>query len=450
MPDRSLATLSAAEEALVGLEAVHPPIAEGDTQVSAGDQGLILALASAFGQGLLPAAAAGTIAGAGDRISSWAAVERLLRVHRCSTIAYHLLSQPEVRSALSPPDPTMNRLRARYLASFGRTAIDPRILRELLTVFADAGVPALVIKGLTLGVWLYDDPALREYDDFDFVVPEAKAEAVHTLLLDAGFACFINPFLRPRLRRNQTLEAASYQRGDGVTVDLRFNPWRGLWRPEAAADDPFTGLWERRQTVTIAGLAVPTFGPEDQFLHLTRHLQEHDYFRAIWFVDVMLLLRRHGAILDWGLIGHEARRLGVHGGIYRTLEILARVYGYRAPDAAWSVLRPNVAVRHLHRRVWPDDLARQIDRPNLLRNPMGPHHLTLRELGQGRQAAGLALLLLERNRVDTVAHLIRQRFPSRAWLRSVHGGDGMANESYLALWRRHRRQHQTDRLERRR
>jgi hypothetical protein len=160
----------------------------------------------------------------------------------------------------------------------------------------------------------------------------------------------------------------------------------------------------------------------------------------------MLLLRRFGAELDWGLIGHEARRHDVRGGIYRTLEVLEGVYGVRAPEAAWAELRPNRLVRSLHRRAWPTDLARQATRPNLLQNPMGPHHLTLRGLRDGRQAAGFALLLLDRHRVQTVAHLLRQRFPSRAWLQTVYGDGATSNASYVALWRRHRHHHRADRL----
>lgn len=435
---------TAAETALAALAAARPDPAAAFAPATDGDRDLVVAIASAFGRDLPPAAAVALLAPAAAGLSSWAGVERLLQIHGCASIAHRLLAVPELRAACRPPTATTDRLRRHYLAAVARNALHPPRLGRLLARFADAAVPVLTIKGVTLGAWLYDDLGLREYVDFDFVVPEARAEAAHALLTDLGYACAINPFLRPRLHPRQTLEAATYRHADEITIDLRFNPWRGFWRLDGSDAEPFAGWWDRRSVLTIGGVAVPTFGPEDQFLQLARHLQEHDYFRAIWFVDLIRLLGRHGADLDWDRIGHEARRHGVDGGVYRTLEVVERVYGARAPAPARVGLRPSGVVRRLHRRAWPDALALESERPNLLANPMGPHHLTLRGLRSRRQAAGLALLLLDRNRARTATHLVRQRFPTRAWLKEVYGAGAADRVSYAALWRRHRRHHRPD------
>src|SRR5690606_27690476 len=95
-----------------------------------------------------------------------------------------------------------------------------------------------------------------------------------------------------------------------------------------------------------------------------RHLQFHGYFRINWWVDLILLLRRNDATLDWDLVAREAARHGVSGGLERTLEMVTAIYGLKTRSLlsprSWST-RPT---RALHRRIWPTELAVPSLRPS--------------------------------------------------------------------------------------
>jgi len=336
---------------------------------------------------------------------------------------------PAVRAACEPPESIVRDLRKWYRQTFERIVFEPRVVAGLLSELATAGVPALAIKGLVVGAWLYDDPVLREHDDIDLLVPEALASSTHSILTGLDYEAGYRPPLFPL----ESPGGADYGHpGRELHVDLSFDPWLLFWRNEAAQRDLFDTWWARRQDIEIGGYRLPTLGPEDQFIQLARHLQFHDYFRANMWVDLGRLLLRHGDQLDWDIVGRDARAFGIHGGLYRTLELLARGLAVHVPDAAADATRPSWPVRRLHRSIWEDDLAGIRDRPPKAGRPILPRFITPRG---PHPVAGLALHALNPSRGRTLRYLVRRYVPPQDWLRSAYADTG--RRSYPALLRHH-------------
>jgi hypothetical protein len=396
---------------------------------SEGDRAFVWAVAHAAAHELPDRAAAPVLERAAAGVDSWSVVMDLLRVHRCETLAYRILTMPAVRAACEPPESIVRGLRNWYRQTFERIAFEPRVVAGLLSELATAGVPALAIKGLVVGAWLYDDPVLREHDDIDLLVPEALAASAHSILTDIGYEAGYRPPLFPL----ESPGGADYRHpGRELHVDLSFDPWLLFWRNEAAHRDLFDTWWARRQDIEIGGYRLPTLGPEDQFIQLARHLQFHDYFRANMWVDLGRLLHRHGDRLDWDIVGRDARAFGIHGGLYRTLELLARGLAVTVPDAAADAMRPSWPVRRLHRSIWEDDLAGIRERPPIAGRPIIPRFLSP---GGPHVVAGVVLHTLSPSRGRTLQYLVRRYVPPQDWLRSVYMDTG--RRSYPALLRHH-------------
>lgn len=400
--------------------------------VSEGDRAFVWAVARVAAHEMPENAAAPVLERAVAGIASWTHVTQLLRVHRCEALAYRLLTMPAVRTACEPPESLVRDLRNAYRQTFERVAFEPRVIAGLLSELAAAGVPALAIKGVVVGAWLYDDPELREHDDIDLLIPEALAASAHPVLTSLGYEAGYRPPLYPL----ESLSSADYLHTRGGThVDLSFDPWLLFWRDEAAYRDLYDTWWARRQVIEVGVHKLPTLGPEDQFIQLARHLQFHDYFRANMWVDLGRLLLRHGDQLDWDIVGRNARAFGIHGGLYRTLELLELGLGVPMPGAAATATRPGWPVRRLHRSIWEDDLAGVRERPPKAGRPINPRFLTP---GGPHPVAGLTLHAINPSRGRTLQYLIRRYVPPQDWLRSVYADTGF--QSQPALLRHHWRQ----------
>jgi hypothetical protein len=396
---------------------------------------MIVAVVSAFASDTSLEAKAERIAIAASCVTSWDVVARLLHLHGCSLIAYQLFGLPEVRARAIPPDEFLAALRRRYAAAVaGFYGVLPQ-LREVSGGFADAGIPTMAFKGIAVGAMLYDDPILREFSDLDFVVPESSAREADAALRGLGYVCVDDPFCSPPRYDGESLRSATYCRSGSICADLRFDPLRILWKSKGTREALFARWWGRRRQLEIGTVPLQVPGFEDSFMQLARHLQAHDFARAKWVADMLLLLRRHGAELAWDEIGREAHTYGIHGGLYRTLEVLDEVYGASVPVAAWRALRPNRAVRTLHRRAWPTSLAHVGTLDGPVAN-LTPQSLRLRDLRQPRQRAALMLFIIDRNRIQNLTYLVRRLFPSRGWLQAHHSEVPLGT-SYAALWVRH-------------
>ncbi|MCR1784052.1 nucleotidyltransferase family protein [Nocardioides carbamazepini] len=150
-----------------------------------------------------------------------------------------------------------------------------------------AGVDALVVKGIPLAVLTTGRPGSRGAGDIDVLVRPGAAEEAHRLLSGAGWAlheqCRIEPGMWAWRHVQRWGHTLTYL-GSGADVDLH-------WRLDAmpgAQPDPAV-LMERRTTVEVGGVQVPTLAPADAFRHLAGHREGWIWLRTL--VDLRRLAR---------------------------------------------------------------------------------------------------------------------------------------------------------------
>jgi hypothetical protein len=102
-------------------------------------------------------------------------------------------------------------------------------------------------------------------------------------------------------------------------------------------------------------------GCEDLLLYLCLHIQKHGYYnrylrtqpeaaayilhghganRLLWFCDVWEVVQRYQAELDWPRLVDKARRWGIEGAVYCSLDLLARLFGPSPAAPALAMLCP--------------------------------------------------------------------------------------------------------------
>ncbi len=307
------------------------------------------------------------------------------------------------------PAAAVKRLRAAWVAAQRQHLLAGAQLRDIVRALGDAGVPAIVLKGPALAAAYYRDPALRPFTDLDVLVRRRDRGRALDVLATLGYA-HGSPG-RSLAYELEHAPAANFVAPHGsflLPVDLH---WECVAHPggsratELAADE----IWSRAAPAPSWGQTARTLAREDLLVYLAAHLAIHHVLTGtLWQLDLALLLRCHGATLDWDAVSERAHRWRAGAAVYFALRIVHERLGAAVPEVVM-------------RRLWPGDLrVALVDR---LRRTGSDRLRRLEHL--------VALVMLDRAS-DVARTLASGLVPPPRWLRSRY-----ASQSLLAAYAMH-------------
>jgi Uncharacterised nucleotidyltransferase len=231
---------------------------------------------------------------------------------------YSLRSLPEVE--LNPR--FMKELQMHFYLSIKSSASLETALKQLLVSLNEAAIKVVLLKGVHLAHFIYDDPALRIMNDIDIAVAPDDFKRVADLLVGLGFekcqylSDASNPLPEPSF---------GYSRagGSSVPVDLHrelrsMNYYRISWP---------TISHEAKETKAL-GLPCYVMSRELNFIHLALHSLNHGHLLRDW-LD-MILVSSHPTF-DWDRLLSLALSLGVQRPLRWVLGRLAREWKLEPP-----------------------------------------------------------------------------------------------------------------------
>jgi hypothetical protein len=171
-----------------------------------------------------------------------------------------------------------------------------RICREVLSTFATAGIPLIILKGAVLADTVYANPALRHSHDIDILLAEPDPSHAIRLLSSLRFI----PLRPPVDPERQDLQ---FVHESGLPLVLHRQPFCLPLYNATTAD-----LWTRSQRQIIADIPASILSPPDQLLHVCGHATSctsRESFR--WVCDAWLLITRYPN-LDWDTLLDSAQR----------------------------------------------------------------------------------------------------------------------------------------------
>lgn len=179
-------------------------------------------------------------------------------------------------------------------------------LNRVLQVLADAGLPAIVLKGAALGHTLYGNPALRPMTDLDLLLRQPDVPAAVAALKGCGYQSTV-----AEVRPGHTLEFENelVLRSPGtpsLAVELH---WRLLDSPFYQAQIDEGWFWQTAQPARIAETDSLVLGTEANILHLSAHYVLHHKAQGIrWICDLAGLVEQSaaGGAIDWRLVLSKA------------------------------------------------------------------------------------------------------------------------------------------------
>lgn len=323
---------------------------------------------------------------------------------KLSALLYRVLND----AGCALPAPLQGRLATAYRATLGRAMRCRWVLMDVARAFADAGVPLIVLKGLTLAETVYPDLGTRVMSDLDLLVHMKDVDRAHDLLSGLGYS--------PHSEANPVGHGEAFVRqfeGERLYLhpDRPFCPvelhWflinRDWFRVTTRLEED--ALWQRAQPLLLDGLAAWQLSPEDTVLYLCLHLAIHHRYSLVrGFVDLDRLIR-YGPPLDWEALVSRAHSARLRNVAYFALALGQELLGTPLPAQVLSSLRPPTTLRWLVGRLIP--LSGIVG----CSVTVGPQSERL-----------LHFLLVDRGR-DQLAGLLRVAFPGRQWITSRYAAN---------------------------
>ena len=197
----------------------------------------------------------------------------LLRAHHLAPLAFHA---------------GYTELRNDYLRCVLRAEIRGKMVADAVAALTAAGLPVILLKGVSYVGVIYDDPGERPMNDIDLMVrPDDHARAID-VLGELGWAPSTKRSERSRTHHATTL----------VFRDIALDLHRSMIQPLRSRIDVHD-LWLRALPAIERDDEALRLDPVDEaVLHLV-HIGRHELMvSAVAYVDARRLLRRRGVTRD--------------------------------------------------------------------------------------------------------------------------------------------------------
>lgn len=192
--------------------------------------------------------------------------------------------------------------RAHFVGAMRRLQELVRIARALDA----AGIRYVFIKGIALSIQLYGDPVARGGRDIDVLVERERTRDAEAILRELDY---VPPIHASPARPDEDTppKESGWVHGESrILVELHDR----LCENPALLPWNFEALWAERETVTIAGVAVPTMTRRRLPIYLAVHGVRHGWQRLMWLTDLAVLLDSDAA---WDETLATATKEGLEG-----------------------------------------------------------------------------------------------------------------------------------------
>ncbi|MEO0846767.1 MAG: nucleotidyltransferase family protein [Cyanobacteria bacterium J06648_1] len=233
-----------------------------------------------------------------------------------------------------PPD-TLQRLQA-YVQAITRSNL--LFVRELLTLtklFASHNVAAIPYKGIVLAADLYGDLALRQFVDLDFLVSRTEYSQAQALLRKEGY------YTPPQNQVDWECSFAHPERKIGVDLHQGITPAYFPFYID------FPRLWQRLRPVSVCGITINSFSPEDLLIILCVQLAKDSQWTAevlLKVCDLAELLRVYPD-LNWNFVGRQCSKLGTKRVLLFALGVAAQLLQTPIPEQIKRQIKNDIIVQ---------------------------------------------------------------------------------------------------------
>ncbi len=287
-------------------------------------------------------------------------------------------------------------------------------LFRIIKTFESADIPLLPFKGALLSIQAYGNPALRMYGDLDVLVQPKHLDEAIELLQKNGYrpVTSVSWLQKSNWYISRQKDVHFVDATDQTILELH---WK-LSGSHFGLPKEMNRLWNRLESLCLAGTSVPNLSFNDLLIYLCLHGSRHSWERFGWICDVYYLLTSRDDI-DWVTILTESKRLGCENVVALGLKLVNEFFEYPIPFAFNDSIIQNPVYNEI-----VSEVRNRIFAPENVQVELGDRyafHLKLKERRIDRWKLHVHYLswylriILKPNRMDRdVLHLPRLLYPA--------------------------------------
>ena len=232
-----------------------------------------------------------------------------------------------------------------YYTNLRRNMTITSELKRVLTLFKEAGIPCIVLKGIALAEHIYPSIAMRGMSDVDIMVKKDRLHAVDDILSDRGYTCCDSSVLSALNNPEGYLASVEYRRNNGSPLNLHIH-WHTVNSSVPATmfvkQVDIEQLWEKAVPTIVADAAVLILCPEHLVIYLCEHALRigHSFDRLILICDIFYAIKAHEKYINWDFIVEESRSFNLDRFVFFSLSIVNFYSSLNIPDEYLKRLKP--------------------------------------------------------------------------------------------------------------
>jgi hypothetical protein len=226
---------------------------------------------------------------------------------------------------------------------------------ELMRILGDlknAGIPSIPFKGPYIAEKYYGDPALRRYNDLDFLVDQDFANETGIVIRALGYEATL-------YAAAAATENTKYPRRDDATwrfageylyvhteKPFAVEPHWAFAPPTLGLDLDYAKIWTRARPSTLSAAPILALGPEDTVLSLALHGAKSNWTRLQWILDIDRAVKCEAQI-DWKALLAEAEQAGLLRILLVAMQLVQTIFGSKMASCVLTALENDKIARTL-------------------------------------------------------------------------------------------------------
>ena len=224
-------------------------------------------------------------------------------------------------------------LHSSSLRSAAANMLLTRQVGEILQTLNQAGIPAIVLKGLHLAELVYPELQLRPISDVDLLIQRTQMQAAQQALAGLGY----QPQRHSGATANDHHHLPPLRKDGAHPIELHWTlaPPGGVTAPEPG------GAWQRAVPARLGEQPALVLCREDTLLHLVVHFQAHNFRLSLRHLyDFVALLQPGSPPIDWEAVQTRSREWRAEKSLFLCLHLAHELLNCPLPPGLLVALQP--------------------------------------------------------------------------------------------------------------